>query len=611
MGAVAGPSRDRHVSDALQERPAGEAAAPARARGGIVFGVAGAAVLALASAGLFLISRGKWSDAVIDSGREWIVPDALARGELLYRDVVYWFGPFTPYFHAAFFKLFGSSFSTLVLAGVAGSIGVLAALHFALRSVTEKREAALWTTLAIPALIFMPNAGGPILGMGYRIWHAAAFSLVAVALAARAGKDRRPALHAAAVGGLCALAGLCRTEWGLVAAAAAFASFLLRERSFSARLRGLTAAGGAFLAVFGGVLAVFLGAAGTKAVLEDGHVLLGGLPPETWTFLVEFSGVRDWPNGVLELLYSAGTWAGALLLLQILAIGRSDRPRVLRKLPLLANVFLLLVFCAALGGAGGAVLFSAAPLVCAAAAALAPWRPTPSAPGLLGFGLAGALLSYRRPFHIGDAAYVGPPLLFALVCAAGLVQRLLDREESAQTRERLRTYSSIAVLLLIVFAFAGRALMYRDDDRIPVPGTGGMLSARPELAARFESLARAVRRESGSGQTLAVFPEGEILNYLTGRPNPIRHKLYIPGYLTKRNEPEVLDELRRSPPRVIVVLYRPTPEYGPAMFGVSYGSRIRRWIEEAYDVRPIDPGERVVSRMGSWAVVAIQRADPQ
>src|SRR5207249_10307282 len=60
---------------------------------------------------LFLVSRGKWSDAIIDSGREWIVPDALARGDLLYRDVVYWFGPFTPYFHAAFFALFGSSFA--------------------------------------------------------------------------------------------------------------------------------------------------------------------------------------------------------------------------------------------------------------------------------------------------------------------------------------------------------------------------------------------------------------------------------------------------------------------------------------------------------------------
>ena len=84
--------------------------------------VLGAALAAAATAALFVVSRGRWSDALIDSGREWIVPDALARGELLYRDVVYWFGPFTPYFQAAFLRAFGSGFTALVAAGaVAGS----------------------------------------------------------------------------------------------------------------------------------------------------------------------------------------------------------------------------------------------------------------------------------------------------------------------------------------------------------------------------------------------------------------------------------------------------------------------------------------------------------
>jgi hypothetical protein len=35
------------------------------------------------------------------------------------------------------------------------------------------------------------------------------------------------------------------------------------------------------------------------------------------------------------------------------------------------------------------------------------------------------------------------------------------------------------------------------------------------------------------------------------------------------------------------------------MFGVSNGLAIRRWSEEKYEVRPIDPCEPVVARMGS------------
>ncbi len=144
--------------------------------------------------------------------------DSLARGQLLYRDVVYWFGPFTPYFQSIFLRVFGSSFVSLVISGIVGSLGTLAALYWALRRVSGRREAFLWTALAIPVLIFMPNSGGAILGMGYRSWHPASFSLLAVACASRI--DRRSAVpRAVLVGTLCAFAGLSRTEWGLMALA--------------------------------------------------------------------------------------------------------------------------------------------------------------------------------------------------------------------------------------------------------------------------------------------------------------------------------------------------------------------------------------------------------
>jgi hypothetical protein len=218
--------------------------------------------------------------------------------------------------------------------------------------------------------------------------------------------------------------------------------------------------------------------------------------------------------------------------------------------------------------------------------------------------MAGTLLSYRRPFHIGDAAYVGPPLLFAFVCAGGLIQLLADREPDLRARRRFRTYSAAVVVFLVGISFAGRALQYLDDERVGVPGTRDMITARPELAERFASLARSIRSEGREG--LVVFPEGEILNFLSDRRNPIRHKLYIPGYLTAENEPEILAELERSPPDVVVILYRPTSEYGPSNFGTSYGSRIRDWMDRNYEMRRINPGGNV-SRMGSSALLGVRK----
>ena len=555
----------------------------------------GAAALVLASVGLFLVSRGKWSDAIIDSGREWIVPDALARGDLLYRDVVYWFGPFTPYFHAAFFRIFGSSFSTLVLAGIVGSLGVLAALYFALRRVTGKSEAALWTALAIPVLVFMPNAGGSILGMGYRIWHAAAFALAAIAVAARP-VPARPLLNAMAAGALSALSGLCRTEWGLASLVAVATIYALHSRRTTPTR--ILIAGSSFLLTFTSVLGAFILAAGWKSVVVDGHVLLTGLPSETRRFLVTMSGVRDWRAGLAQLVYSSAMWLGTFLLVDLLA-SMGDRPRLRRRLPWLASLFVVIGASALAGGASGAVIFSAAPLVCLAAiiAGLSR-RLRPKGAALVAFGLLGVLLSYRRPFHIGDGAYVGPPLLFAFVSSAGLLRLLLARVRPGGHRHRLRTGLSLAMGSLFVVAFTGRALGYVSDRRVPVAGTDGMISARPEVAREIGEIAAEIRRRTSPSDGLVVFPEGEVLNFLSGRRNPLRHKLYIRGYLTEENEGEVLEGLREARPAAIVIGRRRTSEYGASRFGSDYAVRIGAWIAGNYV--PFLPDGGVRGRMSAF-----------
>ncbi|MGE5414464.1 MAG: glycosyltransferase family 39 protein, partial [Syntrophomonadaceae bacterium] len=263
--------------------------------------IAAAAAVGAATAALFLASRGKWSDAIVDSGIEWAYADALARGEVLYRDVVYWFGPFTPHFQAAFFRVFGSSFRSLAIAGVAASLGILAALWACLRRVASSRDAWLGTALAIPALLFMPNSGGAIIGMGYRIWHPAAFTLLAIALSS-APEGRSPAWRAALAGASAGLAGLSRAEWGLMAVAGVVTAFLLARRPRPGR--AATAAAMALL-VFAAGVGVAVLRAGWDAVLGDGHVLLLGVSPETRRFLVSYSGIRRWPQGLAELVYSA------------------------------------------------------------------------------------------------------------------------------------------------------------------------------------------------------------------------------------------------------------------------------------------------------------------
>lgn len=557
-----------------------------------------AAGLAASTAALFFVSRGKWSDPLIDSGREWIVPDALSRGELLYRDVVYWFGPFTPYFQSLFFRLFGSSFRTLALAGLVSAVGILLCLRLALRLATDERHTGAWTVLAIPLLVFMPDAGGAILGMGFRMWHAAGFGLLAVTLAIRRPGSAGMEVAAGAAAGL---AGLCRTEWGAAVLVGSAVAVALRSSAGFPRSSLARLAGG-FLLAFSGGLGYFLLRAGPAALLRDAPVLLFNLPAETRVH-VAAAHPAAWGAGLVQMAYCAFVWLGALALLEILARSRQAPGFPRRRLPVLFGLLGMAGFCAAVGGFPKDVLLAGTPLLCVASVVLGMRTPRgPLAACLGGFGIVGVLTSYRRPFFLTDGPYVAPPILFALVCAAGCLTRALATREAAE-RKKLSGWLLGGVAWLGAILFVVRGFQYAADGRVPIAGTGGMLSARPELARRFEAVAGAIRQATAPGEGVVVFPEGEVLNFLSGRPNPIRHKLYLPGYLNRENEAQVLAELKEARPGAVVIWPRPLGEYGGAQFGVDYGASIRDWIDRDYVRAPVTGGS------GRSPILALRRRE--
>jgi hypothetical protein len=536
------------------------------------------AALLAASLLLLVVSWGRWSDAIVDSGSEWILPDGLARGGLLYRDVVHWFGPLPPYLVALLFRLFGSGFRTLVLAGGLTTIATLAALHAALRRVTGRLEAALWCAIAVAALVFMPWGGGSLLGMGLRIWLAAALTLAAVTLAVRRGNAPS---HAVLAGGLAGLAGLCRTEWGLAAAAAAAVALFVRIGPRRA-IRSWIGIAAGWAVIFGGGILLFVGLAGSEAVIEDGHVLLSGLPEETRKFLFHASGLHDVPGGLLRMIRSSALWTSGWILLATIALRERGSGWVRARLPLLAAALAVTLLCRHYAGPWPMYLFSAAPLAGATSVWVGLSRRGPRAAAFAAFGSLAVVLSYRRPFSITDWPYVAPALLFAVVSAAGLLRLSIAVARSPQRRS-LRRVAAAGLAAVFAAFVVGRVLWYRNDPRVPVPGTSALLHADAARAAWLDRAASTIRESTGPEEALVVFPEGAVLNFLAGRRNPLRHWLYIPGYLTEENEPRVLAELQRVWPGAIVVMNRTTREYGRARFGEDYGRSIAEWIAQNYE----------------------------
>ena len=378
----------------------------------------------------------------------------------------------------------------------------------------------------------------------------------------RAGRAAgRPSPPASCAG----LAGLCRTEWGVVAAAAAALACVVRPRrkrdglrrcdSRRRRLRRDPRRRARPLRVPRGCGR----GPGRRARPADGACL-----PKRGTSWSRSRGLPDWRNGDPRARLLGGNVDGDLPGRRAAgaAAGWRTAPAVARARHRLRDP----------GGddgdrrrrgqrgllqRGSAAVLRGARRWTAAPQRLCRPRLWPRAAFSASSSATGGC------FHIGDSAYVGPPLLFAFVGAAGLLHGR-DRAGGAAQRSAAASPGRCGgpSAALVVPRLRGPALAVRRDrsrargrDRrhaFREPGDRRGSSSSSGAAIRAGTAeGEGPRRVSGGGDHRTSCRRG---------PNPIRHMLYLPGYLTADNEPAVLAELVRAPPAAVVLWRRPVSE---------------------------------------------------
>jgi hypothetical protein len=95
---------------------------------------------------------------------------------------------------------------------------------------------------------------------------------------------------------------------------------------------------------------------------------------------------------------------------------------------------------------------------------------------------------------------------------------------------------------------------------------------------------RWLERAAAPGATLAVLPEGVMLNYLSRRDSPLRVINLMPPELLAFGEESVLQSLQAAPPGFVLLVHKDTSEYGYPLFGTDerYGLRIVTWLKAHY-----------------------------
>lgn len=538
-----------------------------------------ALLLLLAAGGMAALTWRSWPDPFVDFGRELYVAWRLSEGEQLYTDIAWFNGPFSPHLNAALFRLFTPGMMVLAAAN-AGVFCLVVAMVYDLGTTIADRGAALFGCLVLVTVFGF----GQYVGIGNYNWitpyshdltHGVALAVASVWTLDRWRRTGRPAWSVIAGTTL----GLCFLTKPEAFVAAAAGSAVLLVDPITRRHRGVALwLAGALAPLLLSLAAV--GAAGTLGAwpsVVEGEVA-------SLAFYRAGMGLDEPALRLEETLTWAAVWIVTLLIPVAGAwLARDTRTPWAGAIAFAATGGLLLL-------AGDALpwLDALRPLPLAAVALvgvllLARVRaasPAQAPPTALAFAVLASALLAKMGLNAGSANYgfalAAPATVLVTIALVGWLPRALDRRG---LRGAVLHGSAAAILTL----FCG-AHIVETRSRIAQKSEwvgDGLDTFRADIRGGWVTMAVDHLRAAGV-RSVAVLPEGVLINYLARIPNPTPYINFLPPEALLFGEESWEASFRASPPEAIVFVPRDTGEYGLGPFGYGYATGLWDWVEEEY-----------------------------
>jgi hypothetical protein len=564
-----------------------------------------AGILASFAAGL-AASWQCWGNPLVDSGRELNVPLRLIHGEMLYSDVNYFYGPFSPYLNALLYRALHPSLWVLWGRGMVSTVLILALSYWIARQIAGRFPATL-ACLAITWVCALKSQGNYMMAYAFGGVDGCTFVLATVVLlVVFLRKKSRAALFGAGI--LAGLAILSKTELGGVAvgtgvAAAALGGYPLVRSVFLWLAVFLAPALGMPALVF----SWFTVRVGWRTLTVDSHLFFGHVPRQ-WMYYngVRFGFAHPWNSlglmiaSMIRLMAFGGLLVCVSLLLEMRRArspqedgGTARKPwRAVAGLlislagiavsgialsdlgPFMAMPFLLLALVAA--GIGAfvraercgmpAARIQAGIMVIIAASALGSLARI-----ILRVSTGGTLSSFLLP---------GSVVLFVYIWLVIFPVLLPD----PAARRRAAQLVSVALAASVLVTAVTLSVRYRRKFGYSLSTARGTWRTPVDVGIAFSQALQFIEKRTAPGDAVAILPEGTALLFLSERRNPLREEMVTPGFLDIPGEERAIESLRRSQAPLIFIANRPTPEFAEISLGKDYNQRLMSWIEQNYDV---------------------------
>ena len=558
----------------------------------------------------------KWPDILIDYGQQLYLPWQLASGKVLYRDVMYLTGgPFSQYFHALLFKSFGVSATTLIVANLCVLAGFIALLQWLFERATGRLAATSATLTALFTFVFaqltLDGTFNFVCPYSYEATHGLILSVVAIACLWRwISNDRDVWVLAAGLSSGCVF--LTKPDLFLALSAALATALFVRHTSsagqgsfkpISLLTLGLAVPGAMVVAYY---MVVWQAAAGLKATFA------AWLP--LFTTELARTPYYQWCLGLdhpVERLTVMGYHTVFLLLTIVLSAWLARTQRTQAAFWTLGFSLLCLLYGALTWprwyNCGDALL----PITCAGFVFVAWqwWRNRRSPEGgawafPLLWSVFALLLMAKMGLHPRIWHYGFYQALPAATFVVLLVLWWLPRELA-----RFRVNPMIFRMLMICFwAVATWQLLLRSDyfyrQKQLAVGDGGdrLLTMTADFNLKGTGIKSAldwVNHNTSPTNTLAVFPEGIMLNYLARRVNPTPYTVVTPAEIQVYGGSTIAAAYAKNAPDYVVLADRSMIEFGQGGFGGQPGSgrEILEWVHAHYtpawsfDHEPVKSGD--------------------
>jgi len=564
-----------------------------------------------------MLTWGAWSDVLIDFGRELYVPQQLSRGAVLYRDIAYFNGPFSPYFNALCFRLFGASMQTLVIVNSTILLIFSMLMYDLLKSLSKPLTALISVSSFIWLVAFtqFDKVGNYnwITPYSHEMTHGLCLSAGAIWFAMRF-LLKQNLYDAVLCGTLCGLVFLTKCEIAIALYPAIITLIAIdwysrrANSSLSCLLLGAVA--------IGFTLPPLISILWLTQFSIEGPVISSVLG--SWTQLLKsdltaspyYSRVMGTANlgESLNLMYGWAVLYCIVLGFSAYCAKKSDlTSRKLKQISVILFGAMLCLFWIFGNNISWMEMARPWPLILLVIYGLEAYKVQElrkkelsqeiSSTSRIQLALTLSLLTWsgllllKIAFHARLSHYG-----FALSVPALIILMAASWEwwpKWIETRGGQRLIARAGLLSLIVagsVAHISRSseMFQMKNVRVEANNEFFLSEERGEIV---NEILDEIENRVAENETILCLPEGISLNYMSRRRSSSKYLNFVPADIMMFGEERILVDLQTHPPDWIIFINRDTSEYGLSKFSVDYAQEIGDWIKQNYEVSTQTGGE--------------------